>query len=321
MRHSVIIIGDGAVGSSYAFALVTQNIGREIGIIDVNRAKVEGDVLDLSHALPYTAPKNIYAATYDDCKYADLIVITAGAAQKPHESRLDLIHKNLKIFKSIIGQVMASGFNGLFLIASNPVDVLSYATWKFSGLPASKVIGSGTSLDSARFRYSLGHYIGVDPRNVHGYILGEHGDTEFPVWSHTSIGGLPIFEWIKSHPSYDDQDLLNIFFDVRDAANIIINKKGATYYGIAAALARITKAIFNDEHSILPLSVYLDGEYGQRDIYLGAPAIITAQGIAQVIEMDLNPSEQNKMDLSATTLRNAMDDALERLKDDPDFNS
>lgn len=316
MANKIILIGDGAVGSSYAYALVLQNIGHSIGIIDVNTDKAKGDAIDLSDALAYTSPKKIYAATYEDCRYADLIVITAGAAQKPGETRLDLVHKNLTIFKDIIKQVMASGFDGIFLIASNPVDILAYATYKFSGLPHHRVIGSGTSLDSARFRQAVGHFIGVDPRNVHGYILGEHGDTEFPVWSHTSIGGLPIFEWTKIHPSLDDAALLNIFFDVRDAAQNIISKKGATFYGIATALARITKAIFNDEHSILPLSCYLRGEYGQEDIYIGVPAIINRQGIAQVIEMDLNESEQNKMDLSSDTLRNVLDEAFAKLNHD-----
>ena len=313
MADRIIIIGDGAVGSSYAFALVTLNIGHELGIIDIDHNKAVGDALDLSHALAYTAPKRIYGATYDDCRYADLVVITAGAAQKPGESRIDLVHKNLSIFKEIISQVMNSGFDGIFLIASNPVDILTQATMQFSGLPPHRVIGSGTSLDSARFRYVLGNYVGVDPRSVHGYIMGEHGDTEFPVWSHTNIGGLSIFEWVRQHPAFDDETLVNIFFEVRDAAATIIEKKKATYYGVAVALARITKAIFNDESSVIPLSVYLNGEYGLRDIYLGVPAIVNRQGMASIVELDLNESEKNKLDLSATTLREVYQKAMKRL--------
>ena len=193
-HQKVIVVGDGAVGSSYAFALVTQNIAQEIGIIDIDKDKTEGDAIDLSHALAFTSPKKIYSATYQDCHDADLIVITAGAAQKPGETRLDLVNKNLKIFKAIIADIMASGFDGILLVASNPVDILTYATWKFSGLPKSRVIGSGTSLDSARFRQAIADLVHVDARNVHGYILGEHGDTEFPVWSHANIGGLQIYE-------------------------------------------------------------------------------------------------------------------------------
>lgn len=311
-HQKIILIGNGAVGSSYAFALVTQNIGQELGIIDVNVDKAEGDAIDLSHALAFTSPKRIYAATYDDCHDADLVVITAGAAQKPGETRLDLVHKNLRIFKDIIDSVVKSGFNGIFLIASNPVDILTYATWKFSGFPKSRVIGSGTSLDSARFRQTIAELVGVDARNVHGYILGEHGDTEFPVWSHANIAGLQIYEWVKSHPEVDEEELVNIFFNVRDAAYTIINKKGATFYGIAVALARITRAILNDENSIFPLSVYLDGEYDQTDIYIGAPAVINRKGVKDIIEIPLSDAEKEKMELSANTLREVLHDAFER---------
>ncbi|MGX6961400.1 L-lactate dehydrogenase [Vagococcus xieshaowenii] len=313
-HQKIILIGNGAVGSSYAFALVTQNIGQELGIIDVNTDKAEGDAIDLSHALAFTSPKKIYAATYDDCHDADIVVITAGAAQKPGETRLDLVHKNMKIFKEIVTNVVNSGFDGIFLVATNPVDILTYATWKFSGFPKHRVIGSGTSLDSARFRQAISELVGVDARNVHGYILGEHGDTEFPVWSHANIAGLQIYEWVKSHPEVDEEALVNMFFDVRDAAYTIINKKGATYYGIAVALARITKAILNDEDSILPLSVYLDGEYDQQDIYIGAPAVINRQGIKEVLEIPLNQAEKEKMVYSADTLRSVLNEAFDKFE-------
>lgn len=313
-KQKVIIIGDGAVGSSYAFALVNQNIGREIGIIDIDKARTEGDAMDLSHALAYTSPKKIYAAEYSDCKDADIIALTAGAAQKPGETRLDLIEKNLKIFKDIIDKVMKSGFNGIFLIATNPVDVLTYATWKFSGLPKEQVIGTGTSLDSARFRQAIAELLHVDTRNVHGYILGEHGDTEFPVWSHANVGGLQIYEWIKNNPGVNEEALVEVFFQVRDAAYEIINKKGATFYGIAVSMTRITQAILEDENAILPLSVYLDGEYGQEDIFIGSPAIVNREGIRDVIEVPLNDAEKEKMALSVKALKEVRDQAFEKLK-------
>ncbi|WP_270279915.1 L-lactate dehydrogenase [Vagococcus bubulae] len=309
-HQKIIVVGNGAVGSSYIFALVTQNIAQEIGIIDIDVNKAEGDALDLSHALAFTSPKKIYAATYADCKDADIVVITAGAAQKPGETRLDLVNKNLKIFKSIVDDIVASGFNGIFLIATNPVDILTYATWKFSGFPKHKVIGSGTSLDSARFRQTIAELVDVDARNVHGYILGEHGDTEFPVWSHANIAGLQIYEWVSDHPEVDEEELVNIFFKVRDAAYTIIDKKGATFYGIAVALARITKAILYDENAVLPLSVYLDGQYGLNDIYIGAPAVVNRQGISHVIELPLTDAEQEKFDLSADRLQKVLDEAF-----------
>lgn len=315
-HQKIIIVGDGAVGSSYAFALVTQNIAQELGIIDIDTDKTEGDAMDLSHALAFTSPKKIYSASYSDCHDADIVVITAGAAQKPGETRLDLVQKNLKIFKTIIDQVMASGFDGIFLVATNPVDVLTYATWKFSGLPKNRIIGSGTSLDSARFRQAIAKLVGVDARNVHGYILGEHGDTEFPVWSHANIAGLQIYEWIKDNPGVDEAALVDVFFNVRDAAYDIIEKKGATFYGIAVSMTRITKAILNDENSVLPLSVYLDGEYGQKDIFIGAPAIVNRQGIQQVIEIPLNDAEKEKMDYSADTLRKITQDAMKKLDEE-----
>lgn len=312
IKQKVILVGNGAVGSSYAYALVTQDIGRELGIIDVNVAKAQGDALDLSHALAYQTPKKIYAATYADCHDADLVVLTAGAAQKPGETRLDLVHKNLAIYQTIVKEVMASGFDGLFLVAANPVDVLTYATWQFSGLPAHRVIGSGTSLDSARFRQALSVLTGVDARSVHAYILGEHGDTEFPVWSHANVGGLQINEWIKGSNITQD-DLHRLFENTRDAAYEIIEKKGATYYGIGAALARITRAIFNDENAVLPLSVLLRGEYKHNDVYLGAPAVIGRSGIKRIIEIPLNETEQAQMAHTVQTLQNITKQAMNRL--------
>lgn len=314
-HQKVILVGDGAVGSSYAFALVTQNIAQEVGIVDLNVAKTEGDAIDLSHALAFTSPKKIYAATYADAHDADLVVITAGAPQRPGETRLDLVNKNLKINKSVVTQIVESGFNGIFLVAANPVDLMTYSTWKFSGFPKERVIGSGTSLDSARFRQGLAELVDVDARNVHAYILGEHGDSEFAVWSHANVAGLQIAEWVKDNPEVDEEALVNLFFGVRDAAYTIIEKKGATFYGIAVALARITRAIFDDENAVLPLSVYMEGQYGLNDIYIGAPAIINANGIQKIVEIPLNDSEQEKMDASAKQLKDILDAAFANLED------
>lgn len=313
-HQKVILIGDGAVGSSYAFALVTQNIAQEVGIIDINTKKTEGDALDLTDALAWTSPKRIYAANYDDCHDADLVVITAGAPQKPGETRLDLVHKNLKINREVVNSVVASGFDGIFLVAANPVDILTYSTWKFSGFPKERVLGSGTALDSARFRQKIAEMVGVDARNVHAYILGEHGDSEFPVWSHANVGGLQIYEWVKSNPDVDEEAMVNLFFSVRDAAYTIIDKKGATFYGIAVALARITRAILNDENAIFPVSAYLDDQYGQSDIYIGAPAVVNAKGVKTVIEIPLSDSEQDRMNASAKELKAVLTEAFEKLE-------
>lgn len=314
-HKKVILVGDGAVGSSYAFALVNQGIAQELGIIEIPQLfeKAVGDALDLSHALAFTSPKKIYAAKYEDCADADLVVITAGAPQKPGETRLDLVGKNLAINKSIVTQVVESGFKGIFLVAANPVDVLTYSTWKFSGFPKERVIGSGTSLDSARFRQALAELVDVDARNVHAYILGEHGDSEFPVWSHANVAGLQIYEWVKNNPEIDEEAMVNLFFGVRDAAYTIIEKKGATFYGIAVALARITRAILDDENAVLPLSVFMNGEYGLKDIYIGAPAIINAQGIQKVIEIPLTDGEQDRMTASAKQLKDILDEAFAKL--------
>lgn len=313
-QDKIILIGDGAVGSSFAFSLTIQGVGRELGIIDIDTDKTVGDAMDLSSALAYHPTKKIYSAQYSDCHDADIVVITAGAAQKPGETRLDLVHKNLRIFKSIVGEVVASGFDGIFVIATNPVDILTYATWKFSGFPKERVIGSGTSLDTARFRQEIAALVDVDTRNVHGYILGEHGDTEFPVWSHANIGGLQIYEWIKDNPGTDEEALANVFFKVRDAAYEIIKRKGATYYGIAASLTAICRAILDNTHSIYPVSAYLDGEYDQKDIYIGVPAIIGRQGVISTVQIPLNELEQDRMNHSANTLRKILTEGFEKLE-------
>ncbi|NEZ45024.1 L-lactate dehydrogenase [Paenibacillus alvei] len=302
----VALIGSGFVGSSYAFALFNQGLAAELVIIDANRKKAEGDAMDLNHGLPFASNMRIWAGDYSDCKDADLVVITAGANQAPGETRLDLIGKNANIFKSIVTSVMESGFDGLFLVATNPVDVLTYATWKYSGLPAHRVIGSGTILDTARLRYLLGEKIGVDPRNVHAYIMGEHGDTELPVWSNVSIGGQPLEHYRKTHGTPTQEELDEIFVNVRDAAYHIIERKGATYYGIAMGLARLTKAILKNENSVLSVSGLLTGQYGLDDVYIGVPAVVNRQGIRDIYELHLSEEEMQKLHHSASVLKQAI---------------
>ncbi|NJP37670.1 L-lactate dehydrogenase [Alkalicoccus luteus] len=303
----VVVIGTGYVGSSYAFSLINQNITDELVLIDLNKEKTEGDVMDLNHGVPFGAPTKVWAGTYEDCKEADIVVITAGANQQPGETRLDLIEKNAAIFKSIVDSVMGASFDGLFLIATNPVDVLSYAVWKYSGLPMERVIGSGTILDTARFRFMLSEYFELDVRNVHGYIMGEHGDTALPVWSQTRIGSEHIDRYMtKYKPEGTQQDLDNIFVNVRDAAYHIIERKGATHYAIAMGLARLTKTILRNEHSILTVSTLLQGEYGLHDLYIGVPAVVSRKGIERVVEIDLSETEEKQLRHSAEVLKQAM---------------
>ena len=308
--HKIILVGDGAVGSTYAFSLVQQGIAQELGIVDIIKERTQGDAIDLADATPWIAPKTIYSAEYSDAKDADLVVISAGAPQKPGETRLDLVNKNLKILSSIVEPIVESGFNGIFLVAANPVDILTHATWRMSGFPKDRVIGSGTSLDTGRLQKVIGKLENVDPRSVNAYMLGEHGDTEFPVWSYNNVGGVKVSDWVKAHPEVGENKLEAIHKEVADMAYDIINKKGATFYGIGTALAFITKAILNNEHRVLPLSVPMDGEYGLHDIHIGTPAVVGRHGLEQVIEMPLNADEQAKMEASAKQLKEVMDKAF-----------
>ncbi|QKS70915.1 L-lactate dehydrogenase [Paenalkalicoccus suaedae] len=304
----VVVIGTGQVGSSYAFSLINQNITDEMVLIDLNEEKTEGDAMDLNHGIPFGAPTKIWAGSYSDCKDADIVVITAGANQQPGETRLDLIEKNASIFKKIVTSVMDSGFDGIFIVATNPVDVLAYATWKYSGLPMERVIGSGTLLDTARFRFLLGQYFELDVRNIHGYIIGEHGDTELPVWSQTRIGSERIERYMERYkPEGTKEDLDEIFVNVRDAAYQIIERKGATHYAIAMGLARLTKTILRNEHSLITVSTLLNGEYGLNDLYIGVPAVVGRNGVERIVEIDLTEEESQKLHHSADVLKKAME--------------
>lgn len=302
----VALVGAGFVGTTYAFAMLNQGISSEFVIIDINQNKAEGEAMDLSHGIPFAKNMRIWAGDYSDCKDADIVVITAGANQAPGETRLDLIGKNASISKKIVESIMSSGFDGIIVVATNPVDVLTYTIWKYSGLPANRVIGSGTILDSARFRFLLSEELDVDPRNIHAYIMGEHGDTELPVWSHVTIGGLRLSDYLSRKQAPSQERFNEIFVNVRDAAYHIIDRKGATYYGIAMGLARLTTAILRNEGSILPVSAYMNGEYGLKDLYIGGPAIIDRNGIRDVVELTLEPDEQQKLTHSANVMKEAI---------------
>lgn len=312
-HQKVVLVGDGAVGSSYAFAMAQQGIAEEFAIVDIIKERTEGDAMDLEDATAFTAPKNIYSADYDTCKDADLVVITAGAPQKPGETRLQLVDKNLKIIKSVVEPIVKSGFDGIFLVAANPVDILTYAVQKLSGFPKNKVVGSGTSLDSARLRVALGKKLHVGPRDVIANIMGEHGDSEFAAYSSATVGGKPLLDIAKDEGISEDE-LLKIEDDVRNKAYEIINRKGATFYGVATALMRISKAILRDENSVLPIGAPMNGEYGLNDLYIGTPAVVNASGVAKVIEVPLNDREKKAMADSAKQLEEVAKNGMAKLQ-------
>lgn len=301
-HKKVILVGDGAVGSSYAFALINQEIAQELGIIEIPQLfeKAVGDALDLSHALAFTSPKKFMLRNIQTAQMLTLLSLLRVYLKNRVKPIWILSTKTLLSTRSIVTQVVESGFDGIFLVAANPVDILTYSTWKFSGFPKERVIGSGTSLDTARFRQALAEKIGIDARSVHAYIMGEHGDSEFAVWSHANVAGVKLEQWLQENRDIDEEGLVRLFESVRDAAYSIINKKGATFYGIAVVLARITKAILNDENTVLPLSVYQYGQYkGVKDLFIGQPAIIGARGIVRPVNLPLNDAELQKMQSSA----------------------
>ena len=312
-HQKVVLVGDGAVGSSYAFALMQQGIAEELVIVDIMKERTEGDALDLEDAAPWTFNKNVYSGSYDDAKDADLVVITAGAPQKPGETRLDLVDKNLKIIQSIVSPIVESGFNGIFLVAANPVDILTMAVQKFSGFPKNRVFGSGTSLDTARLRMALAKKFNVSPEAVDAYILGEHGDSEFANFDEAMIGGRPLKVW-AAEAGVSDEDLDQILYETAHKAYEIINRKGATFYGIGTSLARITRAIFRDEKMVLPVGAWMDGQYGLNDIYIGTPAVIGANGVEAVVEATLSEEEAAKMAASAKTLKEVAEGGFARLE-------
>lgn len=300
----IVIIGAGLVGSTFAYSLMINGLVSEIVMIDVNQERLEGEVMDLNHGISFVRPVQVRMGTYADCKEADLIVIAAGSNQKPGETRIDLLNRNTEIFRKIIDQIKASGSNSILLIASNPVDIMTYVTYKLSGFPSGRVIGSGTVLDSARFRFLLSRHCHVDASNVHAYIIGEHGDTEVPVWSLANIAGLKFTDFCpvcgqKCGSLPKDE----IFNDVKNAAYKIIKGKGATYYAIGLALVTIAESILRDEYSVLTVSSLLNGEYGLEDACVSLPSIVYRQGIQKKIMLSLSPEEEEGLRHSANTLK------------------
>ncbi len=305
-KRKVALIGTGMVGMSYAFAMLNRNICDEIVLVDLNAERAEGEAMDLSHGIPFAQTRmRIWSGSYADCGDADLAVITAGAPQAPGETRLDLLEKNAKIITAIVNNLIGAGFNGLMLVASNPVDVMTMVAAKVSNFPRGRVFGSGTTLDTARLRYSIGEHFNVDPKNVHAFVIGEHGDSEFVPWSQAMISTLPVTEMCRRDGDCCSNDLQNIAESVKEAAYTIINAKKATYYGIAMALTRITAAIFSDERSILTLSAPLMGEYGEHDVCAGVPCIIGRDGVKNVLELMLTDEELDKLHQSCEVLRSS----------------
>jgi len=306
--RKVVVVGAGAVGSTFAYALAQNGLADEIALIDRNRELAEGQVLDLAHGLPFFPPIKIYGGEKSDYTNAQVIVITAGAKQRPGESRLDLLQRNVAIVEGIIGDIVSQNSQAVIVVVSNPVDVLTYIALKKSGWPRGRVIGSGTVLDSARFRYLLSRKCGIDVHNTHGYILGEHGDSEFAAWSLTHLAGMPIDEYcpLCGKCSDWDQERSEIVKAVRDSAYHIINYKGATYFAVGMALVRIAGAILRNQRSVLTVSTVLDGEYGLEDVCLSVPCIVSQQGVEQVMASNLSTKELKALSHSASVLRGAI---------------
>lgn len=299
----VAIVGAGSVGSSFAYALMIRGIASEIVLVDIDKKRAEGEALDLNHGLSFVRPVKIWAGDYSDCEAADIVVISAGTAQKPGQSRLALTHANFEIMKQIVPQVTRYNSECIFLIATNPVDVITYAVLKLSGFPARKVIGSGTILDTSRFRYVLAEHLKIDPRNVHAYIIGEHGDSEVPVWSLANVAGTRLREYCPlCGEKYDMEFLNSIFQKVKNAAYEIIELKGRTSYAIGLGLTRIVESILRNENAILTVSSLIQGYYGISDVCLSVPSIIDREGIAGILRLPLEESEVKALRKSAEIL-------------------
>ena len=310
-KRKVALVGCGMVGMSYAYAMLNQNVCDELVLIDVDKKRAEGEAMDMNHGLAFSGSNmKIFAGSYDDCGDADIVCICAGVAQKPGETRLDLLQRNAAVFKSIIDPVTESGFNGLFLVATNPVDIMTRITCALSGFNPRRVLGTGTALDTARLRYLLGDYFHVDPRNMHAYVMGEHGDSEFVPWSQAFLATKSILELDRELESSLTTHLFRIEEEVRTAAYKIIEAKKATYYGIGMALTRITKAILGDERSVLTVSAMLRGEYDQRDVFTGVPCILNQNGVQRILPLSLTKEEKEKFDASCDILREGYEGIL-----------
>ena len=313
-KGKVVLVGTGFVGMSMAYSMLNRGGVNELILIDIDKDKTIGEEMDLSHGLAFAPQKMVIkAGDYDVCKDAQVVVITAGIAQKPGQTRLELAETNTKIMKGITENIMASGFNGIIIVASNPVDLMTYVVSEVSGLPKNQVFGSGTVLDTARLRYLMADYLKVSTKNVHAYIMGEHGDSSFVPWDHAYVGCKKIKDIMKdnNHPM---TDLNKIHEGVVNAAYEIINKKKATYYGIGIALSRIVKAVLDNENSILTVSTYLkDGQYRQDDMFIGVPAIINSKGVRELLELNLNEEEQSKLDESCKIIKQMRIDAIDKI--------
>ena len=312
-KRKIVLVGTGFVGMSMAYSFLSTGGIDELVLLDVAKEKAVGEAMDLQHGLPYARGKmEIYAGDYADCRDASIVVITAGAAQKPEETRLDLTAKNAKIMKSVVESIMASGFDGILIIASNPVDGMTYLAQKVSGLPKERVIGSGTILDTARLRYMMSEYLDVSSSNMHAYIMGAHGDSSFVPWTHAYVGSKSLLELLdgKGKPL---SDLHDIYTNVQQAAYEIINRKKATFYGIGLSLNRLVHAVLDDENAILTVSAYQEGEYQQKGLYIGVPAVVNREGVREVIRLKLNEVDQAKFDSSCRTLKEINRDIIDPL--------
>jgi len=300
----VAIVGVGNVGATFAYALLLSGLASEIVLIDANRAKAEGEAMDLNHTVPFTHSTRVWAGDYPDCSGASVTVFAAGVGQKPGETRFDLIRKNSAIWREIVPAVVKHNPDGILLIATNPVDVLTYAAWKLSGLPPERVIGSGTILDTARFRYLLSQHFGVDARSIHAHIIGEHGDSEVPVWSLANIAGMRLPDFCKAQMLASDRAAMEeIFLQTRDAAYRIIERKGATYYAVAAGLMRITEAILRNQSTVLSVSSLIDDYYGISDVCFSLPTVVDSGGVENILRLELAPDEIEKLRHSAGMLK------------------
>lgn len=302
----VVLIGTGMVGMSFAYGALNQNVCDELVLIDIDKLRASGEAMDLNHGLAFSpSSMKISSGDYADCRDADIVVICAGVNQKNGESRLELLNRNADVFRTIVAPVTESGFSGIFLVATNPVDIMTRITYELSGFEASRVIGTGTTLDTARLRYLLGEYFNLDPRNVHAYVMGEHGDSEFTPWSQALLATKPVRHILRDNPEkFRYEDLEQISVEVRNAAQKIIKAKRATYYGIGMAITRIVRAILSDERSVLTVSSKLMGEYGINNVYSGNPCIIGRNGIDRSIELSLEKDELAKLKASCNILEN-----------------
>lgn len=313
-KGKVVLVGTGFVGMSMAYSMLNRGGVNELILIDIDKDKTKGEEMDLSHGLPFAPQKMVIkAGDYEECKDAQVIVITAGIAQKPGQTRLELVETNTKIMKDITKNIMKSGFNGIIIVASNPVDLMTYVVSKISGLPRNQVFGSGTVLDTARLRYIISDYLKVSSKNIHAYIMGEHGDSSFVPWEHAYVGCKKIKDVMKDgkHPM---EDLNKIHQDVVNAAYEIIDKKKATYYGIGMALSKIVKSVLDNDNSILTVSTYLkEGQYGQDDIFIGVPAIINSNGVRELLKLELNDEEQEKLNNSCKIIKEIREQSIDKI--------